>query len=96
MPLSLLKQIHKHKKKQEYIESINTVRVSNRPSISLFKVNNCIDDNADNDDDDDDDNHYPNTNFYLDNLNTNIYSEKLTIISYYINFTLIICIYIIT
>ena len=43
MPLSLLKQIHKHKKKQEYIESINTFRVSNRPSISLFKVNNCID-----------------------------------------------------
>ena len=83
MPLSLLKQIHKHKKKQEYIESINTVRVSNRPSISLFKVNNCIDDNDDNDDDDDDDdnNHYPNTNFYLDNLNTNIYSDKLTIIS---------------
>ena len=88
MPLSLLKQIHKHKKKQEYIESINTFRVSNRPSISLFKVNNCIDDSVNNDDDDDDNdddnddnNHYPSTNFYLDNLNTNIYSDKLTIIS---------------
>jgi len=87
MPLSLLKQIHKHKKKQEYIESINTVRVSNRPSISLFKVNNCIDGDGDDNDgddekhdnDDDDDDEYPNADFYLDNLNTNVYADKLTI-----------------
>jgi hypothetical protein len=94
--LSLLKKLKQQKKKEQYISN-NNITISNRPNISLFKIINNIDDDMNNDcnssTNDDNiesisecetnltDDNYPTADFYLDNLNTNIYSEKLTIIS---------------
>lgn len=85
---SLLKQLHKHRKKQEYNITKNNIVVSNRPDVSLFKIKNNIfcqdNDNNNNDDSSESDTssingNYPNADFYLDNLNTNVYADKLTI-----------------
>jgi len=86
MPDSLLKQLNKHRKKNTYNFTKNDIAVSNRPDVSLFKVNNNNTYYGDKDNIFDIDSaecsnndNYPRADFYLDNLNTNVYADKLTI-----------------